>query len=245
MPSSGAYRMTSKASFAAFLTQYRPESNLVSPMHTASWVTTIISMTHLLSILGLHVCKISFNPLCPDWQSLVLDPHISYEGLKIDYNDDLVLSDHLEDSKTSLFEYFDENYATHSPTPSTLPSTPVQALPVDGLPHLQRGIIERRSTLPTNWKSTSNSLQRILKLATQFSGGWADKVNFHISSSWHVTFFVFLVSILVILIHVTWIWFVSHRFCCHHWKDLLWWAGHHLSQTCQSSSQHYSNSYAC
>jgi len=96
-----------------------------------------------------------------------------------------------------------------------------------------------------NWKSTSNSLQRISKLATQFSGGWANEVNFHISSSWHATFFVFLVSILVILIHVTRIWFVSHRFCCRHWKDLLRWVGHHLSQMCQSSSWHYLNSYAC
>jgi len=67
----------------------------------------------------------------------VLDPRISYEGLKIEYGDDLILSNHLEDSKTSLFEYFNDNYATiatHSPMLSTLPSTPVQALPVDGSP---------------------------------------------------------------------------------------------------------------
>jgi len=134
VPSSRAYRITSKASFAAFLTQYCPESNLVSLIGTISWVTIIISMTCLLSILGLHVCRISFEPLYPDWQSLVLDPHISYEGLKIDYDDDLVLSNHLKDSKTSLFEYFDENYDTYSPMPLTLPSTPVQALPADGLP---------------------------------------------------------------------------------------------------------------
>ena len=67
----------------------------------------------------------------------MLDPRISYEGLKIEYGDDLILSNHLEDSKTSLFEYFNDNYATiatHSPMLSTLPSTPVQALPADGSP---------------------------------------------------------------------------------------------------------------
>ena len=57
----------------------------------------------------------------------MLDPRISYEGLKIDYGDDMILSDHLEDSKTNLFKYFDKHYAMHTPTPSTPPSTPVQA----------------------------------------------------------------------------------------------------------------------
>jgi hypothetical protein len=49
----------------------------------------------------------------------VLDPCISYKGLKLDYGDDPTLSDHLEDSKTNLFEYLNENYATYSPMPST------------------------------------------------------------------------------------------------------------------------------
>jgi hypothetical protein len=63
----------------------------------------------------------------------VLDPCIFYKGLKLDYGDDPTLSNHLEDSKTNLFEYLDENYAMHSPMPSTQPSTPVQELPMDGL----------------------------------------------------------------------------------------------------------------
>jgi hypothetical protein len=66
----------------------------------------------------------------------VLDPRISYEGLKIDYGDDLTLLDHLEESKTSLSIYFAENYAALCPpTPSSSQDlTPVQALPVDGSP---------------------------------------------------------------------------------------------------------------
>lgn len=109
------------------------------------------------------------------------------------------------------------------------------------------GITRKRSTLPTNWKSTSNSLQRTLKFATQFSGGQADEVNFHISFSWHATFFIFLVSILVTLIHIR-IWLESdlsltgsavavERIFSGGWDT--------ISQMCQSSSQHNLRTYAC
>jgi hypothetical protein len=65
----------------------------------------------------------------------VLDPCISYEGLKVDYGNDLTLSSHLKESKATLFNYFDENYATlPCLTPSLPPSMPVQALSMDGLP---------------------------------------------------------------------------------------------------------------
>ena len=62
----------------------------------------------------------------------MLDPHISYEGLKQDYGDDLMLSNHLEDSKMQLFSYFNEHYPAL--TPSLPTSTHVQALPMDGSP---------------------------------------------------------------------------------------------------------------
>ena len=93
------------------------------------------------------------------------------------------------------------------------------------------GITKERITLQMNWKSILNSLQKISILATQFSGGWANKVNFCTCFSWHTTFYAFLVSILATLIHTTWIWIVCHRFCCHCWKDFLRWVGHHLSPT--------------
>jgi len=109
----------------------------------------------------------------------------------------------------------------------------------------QLSITERRSTLPMNWKSISNFQQKISRLVTQFSGGWANKVNFHTSFSWRVIFYAFLVSILTILIHVTWIWIVDVRFCCCCWKDILRWAGHHLSPMCQSPSQHNLYTHGC
>jgi hypothetical protein len=58
----------------------------------------------------------------------------------------------------------------------------------------QLGIAEKKSTLPTNWKSILNYQQKISNLATQFSGGLADEVNFCASFSWRATFYVFLVS---------------------------------------------------
>jgi hypothetical protein len=60
----------------------------------------------------------------------VLDPRISYEGMKVDYVDDLILSDHLEESKSSLFDYFNANYANTIPAPSSAPSVSVQLVPI-------------------------------------------------------------------------------------------------------------------
>jgi hypothetical protein len=53
--------------------------------------------------------------------SAVLDPRISYEGMKADYSNDPVLRDYLEESKTNLIAYYKENYAAEdasAPTPS-------------------------------------------------------------------------------------------------------------------------------
>jgi hypothetical protein len=53
--------------------------------------------------------------------SAVLDPRISYEGMKADYSNDLVLRDYLEESKTNLIAYYKENYTAEdasAPTPS-------------------------------------------------------------------------------------------------------------------------------
>jgi hypothetical protein len=58
----------------------------------------------------------------------VLDPQISYEGMKVDYTDDPILSNHLEESKSDLFDYFNMNYTNTNPAPpSPLPSTQVQS----------------------------------------------------------------------------------------------------------------------
>ena len=65
----------------------------------------------------------------------MLDPRISYEGFKVNYGDDMMLLNHLEDSKTNLFDYFNEHYATlHSPTLPSPPPTAIQSIPMDESP---------------------------------------------------------------------------------------------------------------
>lgn len=66
----------------------------------------------------------------------MLDPRISYEGLRIDYGSNLTLSSHLEESKDNLLDYFNDNYANlNCLTPPSLPPfTSVEALPMDGSP---------------------------------------------------------------------------------------------------------------
>jgi len=91
----------------------------------------------------------------------VLDPCISYEGLKIDYGDDLTLSSHLEASKIALFKYFDEHYATlPSPTPLP-PSVPVQAS-MDGSPQKSFTAQYRRKD-----KYPINELDKYFKLPAE------------------------------------------------------------------------------
>ena len=92
----------------------------------------------------------------------MLDLHISYEGLKVDYADNIILSSHLEESKSTLFQYFDKHYATHSPTLSTLPSAPVRALPVDGSPQKSFTTRYRRKE-----KCSTNELEEYFKLPAE------------------------------------------------------------------------------
>ena len=54
---------------------------------------------------------------------LVLDPRISYEGMKLDYANDPILSEYLESSKKDLREYYETHYANKHNPPSQI-STP-------------------------------------------------------------------------------------------------------------------------
>jgi hypothetical protein len=84
-----------------------------------------------------------------------------------------MLSNHLEDSKTNLFNYFEENYTTlHSPTPSSPPPTLVQALPVDGSPQKSFTARYRRKEeyfkLPAKDFDTCNPIQWWVGRRSQF-----------------------------------------------------------------------------
>jgi hypothetical protein len=93
----------------------------------------------------------------------VLDPCISYEGLKEEYGNDPTLSNHLDESKMNLFSYFKENYATpHSATLSSPPPTVVQALPMDGSPQKSFTAWYRRKE-----KYSTNELEEYFKLPVE------------------------------------------------------------------------------
>jgi hypothetical protein len=80
--------------------------------------------------------------------------------MKVDYDDDPMLSDHLEQSKAALFDYFNENYANTSvlvPTP-----TSVQSAPTVGSPQKSFTSRYRRKE-----KSSINELEEYFRLPAE------------------------------------------------------------------------------
>ena len=66
------------------------------------------------TISGLPVCLCHFQS-CLTYALAVLDPRITYEGLKLDFANDPSLLADLERSKDRLQEFYEDNYAV-SPT---------------------------------------------------------------------------------------------------------------------------------
>ena len=97
---------------------------------------------------------------------LVLDPRISYEGMKVDYADDPMLSEHLEKSKSDLFNYFHENYAhaaiSTQTTPPSVPPPSVQTPPTVGSPQKSFTARYRRKE-----KVSINELEEFFKLPAE------------------------------------------------------------------------------
>ena len=68
---------------------------------------------------GLHVRLLNYTlPVLCLTYSEVLDPRISYDGMKLDYEDDISLTEYLESAKLSLHAYFSNNYAGKHVAPS-------------------------------------------------------------------------------------------------------------------------------
>lgn len=97
-----------------------------SSTRTENSVTTTTNLTHHRIILGLLV-RSRVGSLHLDLTLLaVLDPRISYEGLKADFSSDPDLLDHLEDMRSQLNSHFQAKYAgkfnpkrATAPAPST------------------------------------------------------------------------------------------------------------------------------
>jgi hypothetical protein len=88
--------------------------------------------------------------------------------MKVDYADDPMLYDHLEESKLNLFDYFNANYANTIPgpavpTPSSSPFTHVQSAPIEsGSPQKSFTARYRRKE-----KASINELEEYFKLPTE------------------------------------------------------------------------------
>src|SRR5882724_3932614 len=69
----------------------------------------------------------------------VLDPHISYQALKAEYDDDIELSVYLDTSKSDLQDYFNTYYAsslTTQPSHAVLSVAPVTDTSSSGSCHV-------------------------------------------------------------------------------------------------------------
>ena len=94
---------------------------------------------------------------------LVLDPCISYEGMKLDYAHDPILSEYLKSSKKDLHEYYETHYANKHNPPSQISTT--QAFSSSSLAaplHLP----QKNFTACFHWKTTTtlNELDEFFKL---------------------------------------------------------------------------------
>jgi len=83
--------------------------------------------------------------------------------MRTDYADDSDLSDHLEESRSNLFDYFNENYAnTGTPSPSPPPTTVKPAPMVAGSPQKSFMARYRRKE-----KTSINELEEYFKLPAE------------------------------------------------------------------------------
>ena len=156
--------MTSKTSFAISPIQYHLLSRLASWMHITNLVTTTTSVMCLHSTHGLHVHELLSNTSLPDFALLVLDPQISYEGLKADHADNFMLLDHLEQLKANFSDYFDKHYviSTNMPMSSSAPSASLTTPLVEGSP--QKSFTAQYCRKE---KSSTNELEEYFKLPAE------------------------------------------------------------------------------
>ena len=95
---------------------------------------------------------------------LVLDPRISYEGMKLDYEDDISLTEYLESTKQSLHCHFSDNYAGKHVAPSrgvfAGPSTSTAQSHLDNSPQ-KVNFTARYQKLP---RTSVNELEEYFKL---------------------------------------------------------------------------------
>ena len=100
-----------------------PHSRLDSSKLIQSSDNIIIGLISPLTIIGLLVCEFPATYHCiSEFNHPVLNPQISYDGLKEDFEEsnDLQLLSNLNKAKQELFKFYEEHYAHHSSQDNTL-----------------------------------------------------------------------------------------------------------------------------
>ena len=179
---------------------------------------------------------------------LVLDPQISYEGVKEDYEDDEDLLTYLEDSHSCLDQFFKQNYvkAKYGTTLSATGSTSSVG-PAVGSPKkvnftaryqkkdcLQVDELEEYFKLPCEDFDSCDPLKWWLGRRAQFPNLYrlvCDIFRFQV----HVK------SLILILLPL--IKFI--RFSHGHQEDIFRGVGYHFSSSCQPPAWYNSGSHAC
>ena len=127
---------------------------------------------------------------------IVLDPRISYEGMKLNYTEEGSLVVYLKSSKKNLYEYYKTHYTDKHSTPlqmtDSMPRPSANALAPPCLKKILHHALNRRQRWPSmNLMNSSSFLKRILRLAIQFVSGLVAMLN-------SPTFFTFAWDILCI-----------------------------------------------
>ncbi|KAH9011213.1 hypothetical protein EDB83DRAFT_2530379 [Lactarius deliciosus] len=129
----------------------------------------LVSPSIKLGLMDVH-CKLSdyyyqFDASPFYTWAMLLDPQISYKGLKKDYADNLTLSDHLEWSKANLYDYFNQHYmVTNMPVSLSAPSASalLTAQSIEGSP--QKSFTARYCRKE---KGSTNELKEYFKLPAE------------------------------------------------------------------------------
>lgn len=119
-----------------------------------------------LLILGLHVCHSISSIHASQLIHAVLDPRISYDGMRLNYKSDTLLLPYLESSKDQLQDYYDTHYANKYPVPSQITELATMTPRTSAAPLL---LPQKNFTSHFHWKVkvVMNELDKYFKLSPE------------------------------------------------------------------------------
>lgn len=112
-----------------FLTQHPWWLKMAFLLCTRSWVSITTILISPPFTFGPPMSHIPFSSVFKHWPlSKVLDPRISYEGLKADYIQDADLLADLDKAKSMLHTFYRDNYSSFTSRTDKNPSTTVPVM---------------------------------------------------------------------------------------------------------------------